>query len=400
MKKILSYLLLFLFLITTHSDTVSANTKEENYFVVTAYYSPLPNQDFYLKGNYHDEIILNGRGIAGASGKKVFSGMLAAPSSYRFGTKISLEGLGIGSVEDRGGAIVPAGNRGYQHDRIDLWVGYGDEGLRRALYWGKRKIKGDITTNNTSSTFDYTQIPAPKWVTKGFKKSEDKIKNNPNNLLPEQLGEYAIFQKKVTTDGEINKLQDILIQLGLYQGELTGNYSDIEKIILQYQLDNDVIENKESLGAGYFGPKTRKSLQGTYAKKIEFDKKVAEVKRNLSEIKTESNIKAEIKIETLGYLNYGDISQEVRELQLLLQQLGYFHEKDTAIFGKKTRDAIVQFQLKEKIIFSKNSKGAGVFGPATKKTLTKIFSNVLYKEQILIKDIDSDIIKLLSVDEL
>jgi 3D (Asp-Asp-Asp) domain-containing protein len=67
--------------------------------------------------------------------------MLAAPKHYEFGTVIHLEGLGTGTVDDRGGAIVKAGERGYEHDRIDVWMGYGDEGLRKALAWGKRKIK-------------------------------------------------------------------------------------------------------------------------------------------------------------------------------------------------------------------------------------------------------------------
>jgi len=37
---------------------------EESYFIVTAYYSPLPNQQYYITGNYEDEVILNGQGIA------------------------------------------------------------------------------------------------------------------------------------------------------------------------------------------------------------------------------------------------------------------------------------------------------------------------------------------------
>lgn len=94
--------------------------------IATAYYSPLPDQKYYLRGNHQAEIILNGKGTNGASGKAVFQGMLAAPKGYDFGTKIWIEGFGVGSVEDRGGAIVPAGQRGYQHDRIDIWMGYGE----------------------------------------------------------------------------------------------------------------------------------------------------------------------------------------------------------------------------------------------------------------------------------
>ena len=61
--------------------------------------------------------------------------MIAAPSSYEFGTHIFFEGLGVGRVEDRGGAIVDAWVRGQPHDRIDIWMGYGDAGLKRARAW-------------------------------------------------------------------------------------------------------------------------------------------------------------------------------------------------------------------------------------------------------------------------
>ena len=70
---------------------LQAFAEEERYFVVTAYYSPLPDQQYYLKGNYQAEKRLNGEGIRGAGGKKVFSGMFAAPKNYSFGTKIFLE---------------------------------------------------------------------------------------------------------------------------------------------------------------------------------------------------------------------------------------------------------------------------------------------------------------------
>ena len=51
---------------------------------------------------------LNGRGTNGASGTPVFAGMIAAPKSYDYGTQIFFEGLGLGTVADRGGAIVDA----------------------------------------------------------------------------------------------------------------------------------------------------------------------------------------------------------------------------------------------------------------------------------------------------
>jgi hypothetical protein len=46
-------------------------------FTVTAYYSPETGQIFYYKPSFQEEITLNGEGEIGASGKKVFTGMLA-----------------------------------------------------------------------------------------------------------------------------------------------------------------------------------------------------------------------------------------------------------------------------------------------------------------------------------
>lgn len=65
--------------------TASADGESEaRTFIVTAYYSPLPNQDRYLMGSYEADLRLNGNGTHGASGKPVYVGMLAAPKHYEF----------------------------------------------------------------------------------------------------------------------------------------------------------------------------------------------------------------------------------------------------------------------------------------------------------------------------
>jgi 3D (Asp-Asp-Asp) domain-containing protein len=154
-----SFLAFFAFLPTSSYATVTEVEKE---FIVTAYYSPLPDQSFYLKGNYNAEKILNGEGTHGASGKPVFVGMIAAPKTYNFGTRINLNGLGAGIVEDRGGAIVKAGERGQEHDRIDIWMGVGETGLRRAIAWGKRKVIGTIATDDSVALLNFRDIDTGK----------------------------------------------------------------------------------------------------------------------------------------------------------------------------------------------------------------------------------------------
>ena len=53
------------------------------------------------------------RGKATASGAPVGPGSIAAPKSIAFGTRLELEGLGSGTVVDRGGAITGS--------KLDLW---------------------------------------------------------------------------------------------------------------------------------------------------------------------------------------------------------------------------------------------------------------------------------------
>lgn len=128
MKNIIISLIL-LQIISSISPAFADKTTppEKTKFIVTAYYSPLPDQSFYLKGSYEADLRLNGNGTHGASGKAVYIGMLAGPKTYAFGTKVYLEGLGVGTVDDRGGAIVSSGSRGYDADRLDIWMGQGEE---------------------------------------------------------------------------------------------------------------------------------------------------------------------------------------------------------------------------------------------------------------------------------
>ena len=65
-----------------------------------------------------------------ASGKKAKANhTIATSSKYKFGTKIEIEGYGIYTVEDRGGAI--------QGNRIDIYFNTHEE----ALKFGRRTLK-------------------------------------------------------------------------------------------------------------------------------------------------------------------------------------------------------------------------------------------------------------------
>ncbi|MCK9272078.1 peptidoglycan-binding protein [Candidatus Gracilibacteria bacterium] len=76
------------------------------------------------------------------------------------------------------------------------------------------------------------------------------------------------------------------------------------------------------------------------------------------------------------------MGDHVRNLQKTMKALGYFQEKETAIFGPKTKESVINYQLKNGIIKSKNDSDAGIIGEKTQKSL----QNDLVKYLISNKD--------------
>lgn len=207
---------------------------EERYFYVTAYYSPLPGQKRYTTGSYAWDLRLNGKGTHTASWKGVYTGILAAPRNYAFGTKIYLEWIGVWAVEDRWWAIVNAGERWHEYDRIDVWMWYGDEWLARALKWGKRKVKGKIVDERNQVSIQFDQSPVAQYMSL-------------------RVSEESEVQ-------QVKKLQELFQQIDLYNGSVDGNYASIKDELIAYQVDNWIIPSRYSEQAGYFWPKTLGAL--------------------------------------------------------------------------------------------------------------------------------------------
>ncbi len=286
MKRFLSGLSLFVLFVAgsiylPYKQANAAFGYGKRTFTVTAYYSPLPGQSFYAKGSYEADKRLNGEGIAGASGRKVFPGMLAAPKAYPFGTKIYLEGLGIGTVTDRGGAIVEAGNRGQNYDRIDVWMGHGEEGLRRAMKWGIRTVSGEVfTTTEHADTISFsgfgtaskapaltrevlsaeiakasTQVvPAEHEDPKQRKAEQAHALIAGTTWLPEYVG-------KGTTGEDAMLIQAALSKTGHYSMAMLPIYGEnTARAVMQFQLEKGLIDATDHVAAGYFGPSTSRAL--------------------------------------------------------------------------------------------------------------------------------------------
>lgn len=378
MKLTLTVVLSFLLLWIFYSWSASAN---QNSYVVTAYYSPLPGQEYYSMWSYQAEIILNGEWIAGASGREVFSGMLAAPSWYSFWTKIYLEWLWIGSVEDRGGAIVPAGQRGYSYDRIDVWMWYGDEGLRRALHWWKRTVPGYVANRDSSTSINYYNIPAPAWTVNGFRKQ------SYNTTYESQKIELWIFESSLEfwdSGSKVHELQSILIELGyLHDEQKTGKYDEETfEAIFTLQVNSQILSKQEDPGAGRYGPKTRAELKKVY------DEHLTEILEKELFLKKYDTLVSESEDQADDYINslqnpvLGDVSPEVRELQKTLALLWFFERSDTAIFWSVTESSILEYQINRKIIDAPDSSWAWVFGPKTREAMIGDLA-IMYLQEFL-----------------
>ncbi len=415
-------------------------------FVVTAYYSPKPNQCCYFRGNYEAEIAFNGGGVRSADGTRVYAGMLAAPPNYPFGTVIELPGLGVGTVHDRGGRIIEW-SKGVH--RIDVWMGEGEEGLARALAWGTRSVKGVVYPEGIKSTSEritLSNISADRSALAALPKSDEFLtlaslevgqKSSSVRLLQKKLfdtgylrdiptgfygpateGAVAKLKKEfsLTGDGKntgenfvaflsaavlhnpktsnvdatpflglgskgdsVKDAQRILSHLGYYRGRIDGVYSSrLHAAVLAFQRSEGIVKHSDEKGAGRIGPATRSAIAAATMRK----RSKQEAKSILMAVDIKRDILQSKRVPGRTLVR-GDRGSDVTNLQRTLSDLGYFpSSKVNGNFGLKTEEAVLKFQLAEKLIAKAGVKGAGVVGPATRQAL---FSSLLQKELVTLR---------------
>ncbi|MCK5461019.1 peptidoglycan-binding protein [Candidatus Gracilibacteria bacterium] len=345
MKSFLNVLVLITVLsISQIGEVVFARESgEKRNFTITGYYSPLPNQNFYVTGGYESEIRLNGEGIVSADSTPVFPGMIAAPSNYAFGTKICLKEFGCGVVHDRGGAIVNKGERELaRHDRLDLWMGFGEEGLLRALALGVKHWEGEIFPENSSVEIGVNFSAVLSLV---------QILDLPKRIVFEE----NLYVGK--TGEEVITLQKALDKLGFYSKEIDGVFDEeLEESIFSFQKKYFVLSDESDVGAGFFGPQTRMKLSDILHKK-ETQEQIA---KKWAEFHFEKD------------LTKGKRSADVFKLQEMLIQKEFMNHVPTGYFGKITKEALILFQLEEGLIKNRSSVGAGIVGPQTRECLNEL----------------------------
>ncbi|MBI4835786.1 MAG: peptidoglycan-binding protein [Candidatus Abawacabacteria bacterium] len=313
--------------------------------VVTAYYQPIAEQKNFERGSLAADIAMNGDDTA-ADGTKVKLGLVAAPPDYPFGTIVDIHGFGVGEVHDRGGAI--------KGNRFDIWVGKGDEGLARALNWGKRTTNCTVYLPGSSVPAEVKErigkynlppasLPSSYW--------EKKLSGGRKNLSLGESGENVLFLRK--------SLNNIGLKVAL-----TGEFDKaLENQVIAFQIQQKIIVNAESYGAGIVGPRTWQALLSQKPETKELIEEAPEGKSDAS---------GSGQVITVA-LEYGAQGLEVSKLQENLRLLGYFDGPTiTGYFGPSTKAAIVRFQLAEKLIAKADDTRAGNFDEKTREQMLAV----------------------------
>jgi len=314
-----------------------ASSSYEKTFTITSYYSPIAGQKIYLTGTMEGDQYINGGGVKGADRTLVYEGMLAAPPHYEFGTKIDCPPFFSGEVHDRGGAIVKAGSRNNAHDRIDVWAGPGEEGLKKALFWGKRTLTCTVYSPDVEGQEQYVR-------------------------LPESQMSLAML-RSLRASPSLTRYENLLANLG---------YNSADKASwIAFQLRYGMVKSVKDPLAGTIGPNTRAKLE-TIARAME---------KNLPE----------------ENLQLGATGEKVRTLQAALIDLKYLKGKSTGRFGEQTKEALVHFQLDEKLITDRKHPAAGYVGPGTVSAIKKLVNAkpylISHADQAFIEDFHFEDVK-------
>jgi peptidoglycan hydrolase-like protein with peptidoglycan-binding domain/3D (Asp-Asp-Asp) domain-containing protein len=306
----------------------------EQDFVLTAYYSPLPDQCCYVKGSYEADKILNGDGTHGADGTPVYEGMIAAPPSYPFGTRIVLPGLGTFTVHDRGGAIQEWDDA----HRLDVWMGSGEEGLARALAFGVEHVHGTVYLPGTDGTpdnaFDVASVPAPLSYLEKYTVSETGAATGETEAasLTARWGEHSDAARV---------LQEQLLALGYFTHEVTSYFGDVTRQSLaSFMTDMSLSDS----------PDTLTETVANYLQVAVFYKNAPS---------------------PVAFVDETASPQDIRKAQRYLRHIGYYRGRTDGKYSSNLFNAIFAYQRDNGLVANAVSPGAGRIGPITKGVIDR-----------------------------
>ena len=263
-------------------------------FLITAYYSPLPNQRFYMRGNYASDIRLNWNWTNWADWTEVYMWLLAWPKWYDFWTKVVLPWLWIWTIHDRWWAI-------YAHSkyiRIDIWMWKWEKWLARALNWWIQFVDWKVCNKSPeldNLSFLSVNPKLPAHVEKRLIKRTENLKNWWAYTFKWSWNWWktvtiwwnwksAVFKKekkenfefvKIPQDvwfwdewEDVLRLQIVLKNIWFYRENPNSVYDNATmEAVFNFQRENWVVEDLDTLWAWHFWKNTKKALE-EYLKKF------------------------------------------------------------------------------------------------------------------------------------
>ena len=170
-----------------------------------------------------------------------------------------------------------------------------------------------------------------------------------------------------TNDTRISTAQRALRGLGYYKGRNHGIYdANFANAVMALQKDYLLIADSSSLGAGNIGPKTLAALHDAHYKLH-----VRNTAKSYQDIQRVHKTLKESDTYASQCLEQGWQGEEVKRLQRLLTQLGYFTDEINGVFGPATKASVAAFQFDEGVIDHLNAPYAGEVGIKTIKALRK-----------------------------
>ncbi len=266
--------------------------------------------------------------------------MVAALKTFAFGTKMKIPGIGTVAVHDRGGAIV--------NNRLDIWFGSGEEGLARALAWGKRSVDVTVYGIDSSITEQVAIDAMPRANLERFRvayQSHTTVAATPQKVFKDlAYGESG---------DEVRLMQEYMSLLGYFDESASGYYGESTvNAVKEFQIDTGVIKEANEVGGGVFGPKTRDTFESQLEKNRVED---------LENIPTETLFK-------------GKTGDDVQKLNYFLSAFGYLQQSHAAIsrFDNATEDALKRMQYDLNVIATEKDVGSGVYGKKTQTSLKQL----------------------------
>lgn len=387
MRRLFTYFFITVFLLQYLPTTVRA---DGGFYLVSAYYSPEEGQDFYLHGNYEDEIRMNGEGKTTASGAPVRIGTIAAPKSVPFNTRISVnQNITIkgksydfnfqGTVLDRGGAI----NTASKLPRLDIYMGSGQKWLCRAINFWVQTVYATLDNSTIGDTSNFDFIPSdcnnPGTTTVKPPKSS-------NSSFDPFTSSLSIS----TTKENLKTVQRLLQRMNALVGDVDGVYDqEFRESVYKFQTSQWILSSWNDEWAGVYGPKTRSKLRAV----LQWDTTTSS---SVPPISTTPNISPDSLNNTpsptitdlddssdstiSGSVFDGAKNSDIREIQKMLIEMGYFKYEVDGLYNKRLVDAILEFQLAKKIVTTQDDIGAGYYGPVTQSSLEEGYQVYLEKK--------------------